>query len=189
MVKRTTTEKEQQKLWEKAHKCAMGEYLKARGEGSLGNEPEEVGIGEKNVGPLIDGEGSTPLPFSEIEFDSAKGNEWATCITQYAICDTSVSLLPCGRTAWFTIGQFADDEIVRHLLHCTLFSTRNIGFLMNEWTDGWMDTNVVGNNWNCTRHHGTVVLRSIDTLILKFYKISTVQPDAQLNSILRNVTL
>ncbi|KAL7461332.1 hypothetical protein ACHAXS_001751 [Conticribra weissflogii] len=75
MVKRTTTEKEQQKLWEKAHKCAMGEYLKARGEGSWGNEPEEVGIGEKNVGPLIDGEGSTPLPFSEIEFDSAKGNE------------------------------------------------------------------------------------------------------------------
>jgi len=71
IVKGTTTEKEMQKLWEKAHKSAMGDYLKAKGEGSLGKNPEEVGAGEKNVGPLIAADGTNP-PFSEIVFDNTK---------------------------------------------------------------------------------------------------------------------
>lgn len=71
VVKGTTTEKEMQKLWEKAHKSAMGEYLKVKGEGSLGKNPEDVGAGEKNVWPLIVEEKTNP-PFSEIAFDNTK---------------------------------------------------------------------------------------------------------------------
>ena len=76
MVKGTSTDKEQHKLWEKAHKIAMGEYLKAKGNGSLGANPESVGAGQQGVGPTIVVDGKSP-PCLEIAFDKQGGEDAA----------------------------------------------------------------------------------------------------------------
>jgi hypothetical protein len=53
IVKKTTTAKEQEKLWEEAHKSAMTEYLKTHGADSLGKNPGSAGVGSINKGPTI----------------------------------------------------------------------------------------------------------------------------------------
>jgi hypothetical protein len=53
LVKATTSAKEQEKLWEKAHKKAMREQLLTHGADSLGKNPEKAGVGSINQGPTI----------------------------------------------------------------------------------------------------------------------------------------
>jgi hypothetical protein len=56
IVKKTTTAKEQEKLWEEAHKSAMSEYLTTHGADSLGKNPGSAGVGSINKGPIINPE-------------------------------------------------------------------------------------------------------------------------------------
>lgn len=69
-VKKTSTAKEEQKMWENAHKSTLTEYLKKNGEGSLGKNPEAAGVGAPGVGPRIVPENSAneQAPFLEISF-------------------------------------------------------------------------------------------------------------------------
>jgi len=53
LVKATTSAKEQEKLWEMAHKKAMKEQLLTHGADSLGKNPERAGVGSINKGPTI----------------------------------------------------------------------------------------------------------------------------------------
>jgi hypothetical protein len=53
LVKKTSTKKEEEKLWDTAHKAAMKQYLTSHGSGSLGKDPESAGSGEVGVGPVI----------------------------------------------------------------------------------------------------------------------------------------
>ena len=53
LVKATTSAKEQEKLWEKAHKKALREQLLTHGADSLGKNPESAGVGSINQGPTI----------------------------------------------------------------------------------------------------------------------------------------
>jgi hypothetical protein len=53
IVTKKTTAKEQEELWEQAHKSAMNEYLKIHGSDSLGKSPERAGVGSINLGPNI----------------------------------------------------------------------------------------------------------------------------------------
>ncbi|KAL7518507.1 hypothetical protein ACHAWX_003327 [Stephanocyclus meneghinianus] len=70
LVKGTTTKKEENKLWDQAHKAAMNQYLADHGPGSLGKNPEKAGSGEKGVGPLFAVEGEdVETPMKEITYN------------------------------------------------------------------------------------------------------------------------
>eukprot|EP00804_Cyclotella_cryptica_P011589 CCRYP_012101-RA/>CCRYP_012101-RA protein AED:0.02 eAED:0.02 QI:381/1/1/1/0.5/0.33/3/133/513 len=76
LVKGTTTQKEEIKLWDQAHKAAMKQYLEENGPGSLGKNPEEAGSGEKGVGPLIAVEGvEGKTPMEEISYNRTDSKE------------------------------------------------------------------------------------------------------------------
>lgn len=76
-VKKTSTAKEEEKMWAQAHKSAMAEYLKKNGEDSLGKNPADAGCGGINKGPRIvpanGAEKPGNAPLTEISFQSGHG--------------------------------------------------------------------------------------------------------------------
>mmetsp|Transcript_13120 Transcript_13120/g.22486 ORF Transcript_13120/g.22486 Transcript_13120/m.22486 type:complete len:611 (-) Transcript_13120:180-2012(-) len=70
-VKRTSTAKEEEKLWGLAHETAVKEYLKKNGDSSLGKNPESVGAGRINNGPKVAPENGQ-APFLEISFQGER---------------------------------------------------------------------------------------------------------------------
>ena len=68
-AKKTSTKKEEQKIWERAHKQALSEYLSKNGEGSLGKNPQSAGAGSINKGPrIVSEENGGEVPPAEISF-------------------------------------------------------------------------------------------------------------------------
>ena len=68
-MKKTSTKKEEEKMWERAHKQALSEYLSKNGEGSLGKNPQSAGVGSINKGPrIVPEENGGEVPCTEISF-------------------------------------------------------------------------------------------------------------------------
>ena len=68
-AKKTSTKKEEEKIWERAHKQALSEYLSKNGEGSLGKNPQSAGAGSINKGPrIVSEENGGEVPPAEISF-------------------------------------------------------------------------------------------------------------------------
>lgn len=72
-MKKTSTAKEEEKIWDEARKSAMADYLKAHGSGSLGKNPNAAGVGRISHGPKVSPGNGEEAPPIEISFQNGEG--------------------------------------------------------------------------------------------------------------------